>query len=105
MCSQLCEWSRQRNVEGFRVDSWFGRMILNKLKYLRDSHESETAVGAVEMQMISGRTKDTVVELWLPSQAVPLETALTYFCFRTSPTCCSEHARYSTLLMTLRRDS
>lgn len=63
--SQLCEWSRQRDVEGFRVDSWFGGIILNKLfKCLRASHESESAVGAVVMRMISGHTKCTAVMLW-----------------------------------------
>lgn len=62
--SQLCEWTRQRNVEGFRVDSWFGGIILNKLfKCLKASHESESAVGAVAMWMNSGHTKCTVT-LW-----------------------------------------
>lgn len=78
--SQLCEWSRQRNVGGFRVDSWFGGIILNKLfKCLRASHESESAVGAVAMWMNSGRTKCTTVTLWsLPELSLWKELSHTF---------------------------
>lgn len=78
--SQLCEWSRQRNVGGFRVDSWFGGIILNKLfKCLRASHESESAVGAVAMWMNSGRTKCTAVMLWsLPELSLWKELSHTF---------------------------
>lgn len=78
--SQLCEWSRQRNVEGFRVDSWFGG-ILNKLfKCLRASHESESAVGAVAMRMNSGRTKCTAATFWsLPGLSLCKELHILLF--------------------------
>lgn len=107
VCSQLCEWSRQRNVEGFRVDSWFGRIILNKLfKYLRDSHVSDRdCCRCCRDANDLGHTKCTVPELWSPSfPGCPFGLSSSILCFSTSPPFCSEHTRCSTLLMALRSD-